>query len=122
MTRSLDTQIAPPPERPDLRPLLGESQLTVLRRYATEHSIVHGEVLFADGDKTYDLIVLLVGDVKIVDHYGRPDEIEIITYGPREFIGEMSLLTGQTAYLTAVAISDGRILSRTSQDDHVRRA
>ena len=110
MTRSPDTQIVPPPERRDLRPLLGESQLTVLRRYATEHSTVNGDVLFADGDKAYDLIVLLDGDIKIVDHYSRPDEIAIITYGPREFIGEMSLLTGQTAYLTAVAISDGRIL------------
>jgi thioredoxin reductase (NADPH) len=110
MTRSPDTRIAPPPERPDLRPLLGESQLAVLRGYATEHNIANGEVLFADGDKTYDLIVVLDGAIKIVDHYGRPDEIEIITYGPREFIGEMSLLTGQSAYVTAVAISDGRIL------------
>jgi thioredoxin reductase (NADPH) len=119
MTRSVSPQIGPPPERPDLRPLLGEAQLTELRRYATEHRMASGEVLFADGDRNYDLIVLLDGDIKIVDHHGRPDEIEIIRYGPREFIGEMSLLTGQSAYVMAVAISDGRILRITPEQVRV---
>jgi thioredoxin reductase (NADPH) len=84
--------------------------LTVLRRYGTEHRVVDGEILFRDGDQTYDLIVLLEGEIEIVEHFGRPDEAVIITYGAREFLGEMGLLTGQYVYLTAAAISDGRIL------------
>jgi thioredoxin reductase (NADPH) len=71
---------------------------------------VPGEILFADGDRTYDLIVLLEGEIEIVEHFGQPDEVVIITYGSREFLGEMGLLTGQRVYLTAAAISDGRIL------------
>jgi thioredoxin reductase (NADPH) len=71
---------------------------------------VDGEILFADGDQTYDMIVLLDGEIEIVEYYGQPDEVVIITYGPREFIGEMGLLTGQSVYLTAVALSDGRTL------------
>jgi thioredoxin reductase (NADPH) len=103
-------QVEPPPENPDVRPLLGESQLTTLSRYGTEHSVTDGEILFADGDQTYDLIVVLDGGVEIVDRHGQPDEVVIVSYGPREFIGEMGLLTGQTVYLSAVATSDGRVL------------
>ncbi len=69
-----------------------------------------GEVLFADGDQTYDMIVVLEGSIEIIEHHGQPDELTIIAYGPREFIGEMGLLTGQTVYLSAVATSDGRVL------------
>jgi thioredoxin reductase (NADPH) len=66
--------------------------------------------LFADGDQTYDLIVVLEGGIEIVQHHGQTDEFVIVTYGPREFIGEMGLLTGQTVYLSAVATADGRVL------------
>jgi thioredoxin reductase (NADPH) len=110
MTHATRSQSQLPPEQPETRPLLGESQLTVLRRYGTEHRVVDGEILFADGDQTYDLIVLLEGAIKIVEHLGQPDEVVIIAYGPREFLGEMGLLTGQRVYLSAVATSDGRVL------------
>jgi thioredoxin reductase (NADPH) len=109
-TGSLRPQVAPPPENPDLRPLLGESQLTTLGGYGSEHRVAKGEVLFADGDQTYDLIVVLEGGIEIVEHHGQPDEFVIVTYGPREFVGEMGLLTGQTVYLSAVATTDGRVL------------
>ncbi len=103
-------QVDPSPEDPDLRPLLGELQLTTLRRYGNEHRVVYGEILFADGDQTYDMIVVLEGGVEVVEHYGQPDAVVIIGYGPREFVGEMGLLTGQTVYLSAVATTDGRVL------------
>jgi len=99
-----------PAEDPDLRPLLGESQLRTLRRYGKEFEVPDGEILFADGDQAYDMIVVLEGGVEVVEHLGQPDERLIIGYGPREFIGEMGLLTGQSVYLSAVATSDARIL------------
>jgi thioredoxin reductase (NADPH) len=66
--------------------------------------------LFADGDQTYDMIVVLEGSIEILENHRQEDEASIITYGPREFIGEMGLLTGQTVYLSGVATSDGRVL------------
>jgi thioredoxin reductase (NADPH) len=110
VTSSSRRQIESPPENPDLRPLLGESQLATLSRFGTGHHVTDGEILFADGDQTYDMIVVLEGEIEIVEHYGHPDETVIVTYGPREFIGEMGLLTGQTAYLSAVATTDSRVL------------
>ncbi len=110
MSRPSRPQGEPAAESPDLRALLGESQLTTLKRYGSEHRVADGEILFADGDRTYDMIVLLEGTVDIVEHHGHSDERTIISYGPREFLGEMGLLTGQSVYLSALATSDGRVL------------
>jgi len=56
------------------------------------------------------MIVLLEGEVNIFEYFGKSNENVLITYGPREFLGEMGLLTGQGVYVTAVSISEGRIL------------
>jgi thioredoxin reductase (NADPH) len=91
-------------------PVLDEAQLEVLRRYGSEDDMAPGDVLFADGDVTYDLIVVLDGRVQIVQHFGRPDETVIATYGASQFLGEIGLLTGQRVYLSAVATTAGRVL------------
>jgi len=91
-------------------PVLDPAQLEVLGSYGAEHAIAAGDVLFAEGDATYDLIVILNGEVQIVAHPGRPAETVIATYGPGGFLGEISLLTGQRAFLAAVARSAGRVL------------
>ena len=99
-----------PPDQPGVRPLLNKTDLEVLQRYGSEHDVAAGEVLFADGDETYDLIVVLDGEVAIVEGYGQASEVTIVDYGPLEFLGEIGLLTGQRAYLTAVARTPGRVL------------
>jgi thioredoxin reductase (NADPH) len=91
-------------------PLLDAAQLAVLRSYGSEQAISHGDVLFAEGDESYDLIVVLEGEVQIVASAGRPEETVIATYGPGAFLGEISLLTGQRAFLAAVARTAGRVL------------
>src|SRR3982075_2442243 len=97
-------------EQPGYRPVLSGPQLEVLHRYGAEDRVAIGDVLFRDGDETYDLIVMLEGEARIVEHYAQPDEFVIVTYRPGEFMGEISLLTGQRAYLTAVVSAPGRIL------------
>src|SRR5882762_9369106 len=97
-------------EFPGYRPILTGPQLEVLHRYGAEQRVAIGDVLFRDGDLTYDLIVLLDGEVRISEHHGQPDEFVIVTYRPGEFIGEIGLLTGQRAYLTAVVSAPGRVL------------
>jgi thioredoxin reductase (NADPH) len=91
-------------------PVLDAAQLKVLRRYGSEHDVAAGDVLFADGDITYDLIVVLDGQVQIIESRGQPGETVIATYGRAQFMGEIGLLTGQRAYLSAVATTAGRVL------------
>jgi thioredoxin reductase (NADPH) len=98
------------PQLPGYRTVLSGSQLEVLQRYGVEQRVAIGDVLFRDGDATYDLIVLLEGETRIVEHYAQPDEFVIVSYGPGEFMGEISLLTGQRAYLTGVVSAPSRIL------------
>ena len=69
-----------------------------------------GEVLFADGDLTYDLFVVLAGQVRLIERRGQPGETLITAYGRSQFLGEIGLLTGQRAYLSAVAGTAGRVL------------
>jgi hypothetical protein len=44
----------------------------VLRGYGSERDVAAGDALFADGDRSYDLIVLLAGTADIVEGYGHP--------------------------------------------------
>ncbi len=91
-------------------PVLDVAQLEVLRRYGSEHDMAAGDVLFADGDMTYDLIVVLAGEARIIEHRGQPGETVIAAHGRSQFLGEIGLLTGQRAYLSAVAATAGRVL------------
>jgi len=89
---------------------LDAQQLEVLRRYGAEGDVSAGEVLYADGDDTQDLIVVLEGEVEVIEKRGRPGERIIVTFGPLEVVGEMRLLTGQRAYATALMRTGGRVL------------
>jgi thioredoxin reductase (NADPH) len=103
-------QAAEPQQVAGRAPVLDDGQLAVLRRYGTEQEVAAGDVLFADGDENYDLIVIVDGQADIVQDLGRPEETVIARYSRAQFLGEIGLLTGQRAYLSAVAISPGRVL------------
>ena len=96
---------------PGRSPVLDAAQLGVLRRYGSERDVAAGDVLFADGDETYDLIVLLAGTADIIEGYGQPEASVVASYGPSEFLGEIGMLTGQRAFLSAVATSPGQVLA-----------
>jgi thioredoxin reductase (NADPH) len=91
-------------------PVLDAAQLEVLHRYGSPYDVAAGDVLFAEGDESYDLIVVLAGEAQIVEHHGQPAERVLATYGPSRFLGEIGLLTGQRTYLSAVMSSGGRVL------------
>jgi len=96
---------------PGRSPVLDAAQLGVLRAYGSERDVAAGDVLFADGDETYDLIVLLAGTADIIEGYGHPGASVVASYGPSEFLGEIGMLTGQRAFLSAVVTSAGRVLA-----------
>jgi thioredoxin reductase (NADPH) len=91
-------------------PVLDAAQIDVLRAYGRQVEVAAGDILFADGDETYDLIVLLDCHAEIIQDRGRPAETVLASYGPAQFLGETGLLTGQRVFLTAVATRPGHIL------------
>ena len=83
-------------------PLLTGDQMAALARRGSRHETTVGEELYAAGDRGFDFIVIETGEVDVVLP-AMPDAPEsvIVTWGPGRFLGELNLLTGQTAIATA---------------------
>ena len=99
-------------------PELSEAQLEVLAEYGEERAVEAGELLFRSGDEGYSLFAIVTGRIALVDGHGRPEERTIVEHGPRRFLGEYGLLTGQAVYLTAVVREAGTVIEVTP--DRVR--
>ena len=97
-------------ERRGAYPELTDEQLEVFTRVGTRRTVVPGDVLFRAGDHGYDLVVIISGRVAVVDAEGTPDERVLVEHGPRRFVGELNLLTGQAVYLTGVARTAGEVV------------
>ena len=79
-------------------PPLSSGQLTKLAELGEERTASVGDVLFRIGDREYPFIAILEGEVAILDEAGN----EIVRHGASKFLGELSLLSGQTVFLTAI--------------------
>ena len=91
-------------------PRLSDQQLALLAEHGERRRTRTDEVLFREGDRSYDFFVVLEGKVAIVESYGADPRL-IAVHGPRRFLGELSLLTGEGSYYTAVAVNEGEVLA-----------
>jgi thioredoxin reductase (NADPH) len=90
-------------------PRLTDAQIDMLREYGEVRPTKRDEVLFREGDKRYDFYVVLRGLVAIVDPDPEGDRL-IAVHGPGRFLGELSLLSGQAAFFTAIVREPGEVL------------
>ncbi|WP_165063353.1 FAD-dependent oxidoreductase [Marisediminicola senii] len=109
-------------------PALTDAQWQRLLAFGDAQDVAVGEALFRSGDREYDLILVASGEVEIVrDSLGWLPETRIALAGPGSFVGELGLLNGQGALLSARATQAGRMtrISRTvlrrimQQDDEL---
>ncbi|WP_097322901.1 FAD-dependent oxidoreductase [Paractinoplanes atraurantiacus] len=84
--------------------VLDKEQFTRAITYGQPQPVKAGDTLFDIGDENLDLILIESGGADVVRAGG--DE-PILHAGPRQFVGELNLLTGQTRFLTAHATADG---------------
>ncbi|MCW3025444.1 MAG: cyclic nucleotide-binding protein [Solirubrobacterales bacterium] len=103
-------QLVETPDRDGAFPRLTEDRLAELAGEGERRRTHAGQVLFAEGDESYDFHVVLDGLVAVVDGYGGPDERLIAVHGRGRFLGELGLLTGQAAFFTAVVREPGEVL------------
>jgi thioredoxin reductase (NADPH) len=87
--------------------MLSPSQLATLAELGDERTANVGDVLFRVGDRSYPFIAILEGEVAILD----ADGSEIVRHGASKFLGELSLLSGQTVFLTAVVTEPLRYIA-----------
>jgi thioredoxin reductase (NADPH) len=91
-------------------PTLREDQIEILGRYGRTKKTEVGEVLFRAGDTNNDFMVILEGEVEVVDDFaGEARTIGVFLAG--RFLGELNMLTGQAMYLTAVVREAGEVLA-----------
>ncbi|MBM7502552.1 FAD-dependent oxidoreductase [Agromyces aurantiacus] len=94
-----------------ITPELTDAQWDRLRRYGVPVDTAAGDVLFRVGDRNYDLILVESGEVEVVrEALWWTEETQLARLGPRTFVGELGLLNGQRAFLTARATEPGRVL------------
>ena len=91
-------------------PQLREDQIEILKRYGQTRKKQVGDILFRAGDTTNDFIVILQGEVQVVDDFAG-EARTIGTFLAGRFLGELNMLTGQAMYLTAVVSEAGEVLS-----------
>src|ERR687898_1019158 len=95
-------------------PTLREDQIEILSRYGQTRKTEAGELLFRAGDPFNDFIVVLEGEVEMVDDFaGEARTIAVFRAG--RFLGELNMLTGQGLYLSAVVGKGGRVLAITRE-------
>jgi thioredoxin reductase (NADPH) len=95
------------PVEPPPSPTLSASQLSTLRELGEERTAEAGEVLYRVGDRAYPFIVVVEGEVAILDSAGN----EIVRHGASGFLGELNLLSGQTVFVTAVVTEPLRYIA-----------
>jgi len=93
-----------------MAPVLDGEQLALLAGFGQRRRVEAGDILYRDGDTTYDFYVVLSGVVEIVGNYDGEEAVMAIHDAGR-FLGELNLLTGQRVYLTARVIQAGEVLA-----------
>ena len=109
MSEPLGLGMDEPVDRYGAFPRLGDEQRARLRAAGEVRTISPGDVLFGDGDADYPFFVIESGAVAIVQGYGRENRVVAI-HGAHRFLGELNLLTGAPAYLSAVVRDAGEVI------------
>jgi thioredoxin reductase (NADPH) len=90
-------------------PTFDDAEIATLEALGTRRSVTAGEYLFREGDASYDFFVIVSGAVEIVARIDGADRI-IVRHGSHRFLGELNLLTGQRAFLSARVVEPGEVI------------
>jgi thioredoxin reductase (NADPH) len=91
-------------------PILDDAQVAKLSRYGIEESVPAGLVLFREGERGSDFVVVLSGNVEAVAHFGDSAETTSTAFNPGQFVGVMNILSNEGAYVTATTTVPSRVL------------
>jgi thioredoxin reductase (NADPH) len=98
-----------PSEQEIAFPILGSAHLEALANRGRRRSVNSGDVLFAAGDRDFCFYVVVEGEVAIVDNSGETERL-VRMHLPGEFTGDVDMLSGRRALITARAEQDGSLI------------
>jgi thioredoxin reductase (NADPH) len=97
-------------------PRMSPAQVARLLPLCRAQSVSVGDELYAAGDRDYDFFYVESGEVEIVRGATPDAPAEVVArHGAGRFLGELNLLTGQAAYVTARVSSPG-VIHRMTRD------
>lgn len=112
-TRTDRTPGAATEETPDLNgayPRLEEYQIAELAAVGEQRAVGKGEILQRAGEPADEFLVVLEGRVMVIQDVG-PEQRVVAVHGPRRFLGDLGLLTGQPSFLSWVSEDVGEVLA-----------
>lgn len=83
-------------------PKLDDSQLSIVAKFGELVTVDRNATLIRQGEKGYPFFVIKTGSVRIVELCG-DKETFVVNHGPREFTGDVDMLTGRSAVISAIA-------------------
>src|SRR5260370_6052443 len=89
-------------------PISDEAQVAKMRRYGVEEDVPAGFVLFREGQRGSDFVVVLSGSVEAVAHFGDSANTTSTAFNPGQFVGVMNILSNEGAHVTATVTVPGR--------------
>ena len=95
-------------------PRLTDETIAQLRTRGRERRVSRGTVLFAEGDRGFCFYVVLEGVMEIVEG-SSGTEREVATHDVGQFSGDVDMLSGRVALVTARMRTDGRVLELSAR-------
>ena len=92
-------------------PRLAERQIRVLAEKGHLRQTTRGERLYSQGDRTCDFYVIVSGLVAVIDGSDAENDQIVGVHGAGRFLGELSLLTGEALFVTAVVVEPGEVIA-----------
>src|ERR1043166_6564768 len=96
-------------------PKLDDVQVTTLAQFSTQRILRDGEHLFNAGDREYKFFVVERGAVEIVEHSSGETK-RVALHERHAFGGDVSLVTGRPALISAIARGDTEIFETSPSD------
>ena len=103
-----------PSDRELAFPRLAAGEIEALRPFGSERSAPAGEILFAEGQRGFAFFVVLAGAVEIVEHSSGAER-QVIVHDAGLFTGDVDMLTGRAAIVTARTTQPTRVLQLTAE-------
>ncbi len=90
-------------------PRLDDEQMAMLEKVGQRRTLKGGEPLFHTGETDLSLHVMISGEAEVYDVHDGTENI-IAVAGPREFLGDVSMLTGGAAVVNARTRGDVELI------------
>jgi thioredoxin reductase (NADPH) len=95
-------------------PSLTDEQVASLRPLGEIRQTEVGDVLFSAGKRPVMMVVVISGRTEVVESTDGEERV-VSTTGPCQFVGELTLLTGQTPFATCIVREPGEVLLITAE-------